>query len=160
MIRRLNRVSNAASIESVIKRCLTIKSSSTEIDNYEIDCSSLREIKKNFMGQNICIKSIFELIIQQSITSKNISVKRRSLFLLDYLFCRSAEFRHIASENIRSYYEESVQNSSSIRSYDERMLFTDQLYRLIELWDLKYGKEYCRLRALARYLRESLKVNN
>ena len=91
--------------------------------------------------------------------SKSQSIQGKSLFLIDYLFCRSEAFRASFVENMSflfGIFDSSV-TSNALRYSPQ---FRSQLARLVELWDLRYGKGYPTLRAGARYLRESVGIIN
>lgn len=144
----------AVSTINILKNIVKIREG-----NQDVNEESLREIKAHFKTGSASPSEAYIYLFQTLKRSKNIHVRMRALFMIDYLFCRSSTFRIEVCENMKSFYDDST-TSATLLDHDEKLRFNDQICRLIELWDLKYGKDYTILRSVARYLRESLKLNN
>jgi hypothetical protein len=89
-------------------------------------------------------------------------VRMRALDLIDYLFARSVPFRNITSLKLSTVVRAGGflprDNGSSERANTFQKEISEKVKELIELWDHIYGMKIASVHVMARYLRESLRV--
>lgn len=111
------------------------------------------------------IKEIF-YYLSLDLTKRNGVVRLRVLYIMDHLLHRSKEFRTLVFSDIRQISKcmglLGDQASSSDRSVPAVTSHSVELQNkgkeCIEIWDHLYGDRNPQLRAIARYFRESLRL--
>jgi len=144
---------------------------------FHVDEKSLKEIKKRCKENAANIDEVARYLLLNLSSNKGV-IRIKSLKIIDALFNRSTLFRHSICKGLKiitscaGFLQIAVgndNNSSSAgvatsanapmklaKDYTEEV--QDKVKELIELWDIRYGNEYPELHAMARYLRESLKL--
>ena len=125
---------------------------------FSVDPGTLNPIKALLMQMPAYAQEAPAYLLHK-LKSKSQSNQGKSLFLIDYLFCRSRVFRETLVDKM-SFLFGIFDSSSASNGVRYSPHFKNQLARLVELWDLRYGKGYPTLRAGARYLRESVGIIN
>jgi hypothetical protein len=128
------------------------------INTYEVEKALLDKIKLILRFDPEAVSIAVDYLIKK-ILSKSNEQNCKCLYILDFLFCRSDQFRFKLCENI-TFVNKIFPSEHKIKSNFYSEEFKNQIIHLIELWDLRYGKINPRLRSAARYLRESLGVSN
>ena len=104
-----------------------------------------------------------------SLASRSGLARMRALFVIDYLFNRCKLFRQLVNEDISKVvdccsslvgaHRSASGSGSGIKAPDAYTAeIEDKVKELIEVWDLRHGREYPKLHCMARYLRESLRL--
>lgn len=145
---------------SIIKFLEKAVKASDQSQAYEVHRSLLTPIKQ-YIQANPDSASDAATFLALKIKTKSRSQQAKTLFLLDYLFCRSSIFRvKLVNEDLSFVFDILSRETSSLQSQKYPTEFKHQLARLIELWDLRYGILFPQLKCAARYLRESVGIIN
>lgn len=84
-------------------------------------------------------------------------IRLRSLSVIDSLFLRSKIFRKSVSEHIRLIAEcAGYLDGKSFENTEHRDALQHRVKELLEMWDTYYGEFLPEIRALTRYMKESL----
>lgn len=130
-----------------------------------VDESLLSPIKAMVKCGDASLQSEFFHYLSTDLTKTNGIVRYRALVVVDCLFMRSSGFRKITSANIRMIAKagDLLKTENSVKSISiERCYLVElesKVKELIELWDMLYGMHLPPLRAMARYFRESLRLD-
>ena len=154
-----------------------VKTSSQGI--FDIDEKLLKEIKRRCKDNTGNIDEVARYLLLNLSSNKGI-IRMKSLIIMDELFNRSNLFRLSVCKGLKTITScagflqvatnnsiNDASNSSSVatsanepmklaKDYNEEI--QNKVKELIELWDIRYGSDYTELHAMARYLRESLKI--
>ena len=125
----------------------------------------LRPIREKCRSDDFYIREVARYLLL-NLQHKAWLVRIRTLNVIDALFVRSHLFRELICADIRAVCDTggllgtssaaAARNSVRARTGPERV--SSRVKELLELWDLQYGNTLPSLRATARYLRESLRV--
>lgn len=131
------------------------------IDN-DVDEQLLKPIKQACKKDGALIKDAVRYLLSD-VQRKNITIRMKCLFIMDALFTRSHSFRQILCDEggIRQIavsaglLPDDKSTGDPLTTNDE---IKERVKELVEVWDLAFGVHYPSLRAVARYLKESLKL--
>lgn len=148
---------------NLVKKASTPPKDGSPIEVVSIAC--LKPIKLLCREQQGAAKELF-YYLSLDLSKRNGVIRLRVLFVMDYLLHRSKEFRLLVFSDLRQISKcmglLSDQNSASDRSVPIVTSHAQELLtkgkELIEIWDHLYGDRYPQLRAIARYFRESLRL--
>lgn len=89
-------------------------------------------------------------------------VRQRTVIVIDLLFMKYVEFRPLVAKNIKDIVGLSGvfidTQQYTLPSNGNARTLRLQALQTLEIWDIEFGVRYPAIRALARYLRESLKI--
>ena len=147
---------------------------------FDVDEKLLKEIKRRCKDNVENIDEVARYLLLNLSSNKGV-IRMKSLIIIDSLFNRSNLFRFSVCKGLKtitscagflqvatsSSNDNSNNSSASIATSANAPMkmakdYTDEVQNkvkeLIELWDIRYGNNYPELHAMARYLRESLKL--
>jgi hypothetical protein len=143
------------SIERLLQKAIESKGV-TDQNNYEVSSEFLRPLKQFLQCSPAVGANAAVILISRLCKCKSTARRARILFLVDYLFCRCQTFREKFCDNLAF-----VQDFLALKNLSPvDTSLKDELVRLIQLWDLKFGKHFPGLRCLSRYFRESIGLTN
>jgi phage gp29-like protein len=141
---------------------------------FEVDQQVLNEVLQYTLTQNAG-NMVTEVLMRHLKTNKSAVTKMKSLKIIDFLFQNDSQFRRIFSSSqilrellvscgVLHASDHHAQTSSSAsvairlaESFGEQV--KDRALQLIERWDVKYGLQCPAIRAMKRYLVESLRIS-
>ena len=154
-------------ISKLIKKATTpVKDS----DEFLIDSVVLNSIKSACKTNPDAVKEAF-YYLSLDMGRRNGVIRMRALSVIDCLLHRSKAFRELVCLDVKTIvgnmglFRDQTTNSSSSKgnSNNPPSTFASEVAakgkELVELWDHQYGNRYPQLRAVARYLREVLKID-
>lgn len=156
-------------MDLLVKKVTTLPKTGDVLD---VDAQLLSPIKQACKSSADCIKEVF-YYASMDMKKRSGAVRIRALLLMDCLVHRSKLFRELVCADVKQIAtcmgllnendlsasrksQASDRNVSPVTSYLVEL--ENKGKELIEIWDHLYGDRYPQLRALARYLRETLRL--
>ena len=147
---------------------------------FDVDEKLLKEIKRRCKDSEENIAEVARYLLLNLSSNKGV-IRMKSLSIIDTLFNRSKLFRFSICKGLKTitscagFLQAASSNSNDNSNNSSASIATganapikitkdyaseiqNKVKELIELWDIRYGNDYPELHAMARYLRESLKV--
>lgn len=148
---------------SIIKAALAIpKSTENKFDVAEKLLLPLKSQCKK--GDPAVIRELF-YYLKQDLLRPSGTVRMRCLFVINYLFMRSKIFRDSVSENMKLIARCAgllkslpIATINGETAKDYKLEVETRVKEYLEIWDAAFGHFYPQLRAMLRYLRESLQL--
>lgn len=142
-------------------------------DVLEVAGELLAPVKQACKSSADSTKAVF-YYTSMDLKKRNGAVRIRALVLMDCLIHRSKQFRELVCADVKQIAKcmgllpSSDQGSSSKAQGNDRFVASATSYvvelerkgkELIEMWDHLYGDRHPQLRAIARYFRETLRLD-
>jgi hypothetical protein len=120
------------------------------------DIKAIKIICKN---NEMAVKEVARYLLLD-LGNRSAVVRLRSLCIIDLLFLRSKLFRKEISCNIRAIAQcGGFLGCKITENIEHRDLLQHRVKELLEMWDVYYGEFLPEIRAITRYMRESLRLD-
>lgn len=116
----------------------------------------IKAIKAVCRKNDVAVKEVARYLVLD-LGNRSAVVRLRSLCIIDLLFLRSKVFRKEISCNVRLIAQcGGFMGSKITENIEHRDFLQHRVKELLEMWDVYYGEFLPEIRALTRYMRESL----
>jgi hypothetical protein len=152
----MSKSSSGCSIPDIMKS-LTNERRQRSLNILEVPDDILRMIKAAMKANPDCADEMFRCILVD-LENKGGPSRIKLFKLCDYVLCRSERFRNILFSDIKEIVKRSGINRKlgGIPPKTHHKELETLFFRFIACWDADYGTSFPSLRAIVRYMRESL----
>ena len=146
-------------VVDIIKKLTNQRKRNPSTSIFDVPEDIYKLVKKTIKINAKCVDELYRLIAV-NLDNKSGSVRVRILKLCDYLVPRCRQFRTLFLSDIR----EIIKKTGTVRVFGKCPAKTHHeqleafLFRAVSCWDADYGIQFPALRALIRYMRESLRL--